>query len=82
MARKFRLTSAHVSDFLSTHLKEAVKQHIEYDGFHRMIAVYVANIDAANGDYCMLTRYVYDGNSTRVVYMAESLANWDSTWEM
>lgn len=70
------------SDLIKPHAHEAVKQYIEYDGFNRMSAVYVASAYAEDGDAAMKTEYVYVADSSRVVKMKESLTTWDSAWDI
>lgn len=76
------LGQVHPTDFIGPHGKEAVKQYIVYDGFLRMSETYVAMTDAAHGDRCLKTEYVYAGNSTRIIKMKESLGIWDSAWDV
>lgn len=70
------------SDFIAPHAKEAVKMYITYDGNSRMEFTYVAIYDAEDGEACMKTQYVYDSTSNRVVKMQETLAAWDSAWDV
>lgn len=72
----------HASNFLSTHLKEAVKMYIEYDATNRMVTTYTAGADADHGDHCIRTDYTYWGASLRIQKMRESLAAWDSSWDI
>ena len=70
------------SDFIRTQLNEAVKQYLVYDAFYRMIEIYVAPVDAVNTDPCLKTTYEYSGASVRIVKSKESIAAWDSTWDI
>lgn len=70
------------TDFVLSHQKEAVKQYIAYDGSSRMEYNYVALADAAHGEPCMVTQYVYDGASARVIKTKESLSTWNSAWDV
>ncbi len=70
------------TDLVKSHLAEAVKQYIVYDGSGRMIEVYSARTDAIDAESCGKTEYVYDGATTRVIKMKESLSAWDSTWDV
>jgi hypothetical protein len=71
-----------VTRFLKTQFKEAVKQYLVYDGFFRMTDVYAAPVDAVHGDECLRTQYAYDGGSVRIQKTKESIATWDSAWEI
>lgn len=68
------------------HLKiqahELIKQHCEYDGSGRMIEVYTVRNDAIDGTPCTVVKYVYDGLSSRVLYMKEEVSSWDAAWEL
>lgn len=70
------------TDFLKSHAEECVKMHFEYDGLDRMTQVYVAMVDADDGDKCMLTTYSYVGATGKVDNMKEELADWDSSWDI
>jgi hypothetical protein len=67
---------------LKTQAHELIKQHCEYDGSGRMVEVYTVRADAEDGTPCSVVRYAYDGLSSRVVYMEEDTAVWDSNWEV
>ena len=75
------LTDRKASDLVKSHLAEAIKQHIVYDGSERMSIVYTALAGALDGDQCGKTTYQYDGASTRVTGMKEELDVWDSAWD-
>jgi hypothetical protein len=47
-----------------------------------MVEVYTVRADAEDGTPCSVVRYAYDGLSSRVVYMEEDTAVWDSNWEV
>lgn len=70
------------SDLVKTHIAEAIKQYFEYDGSDRMVVVYSASTGALHGESCGKTEYAYDGGSTRVIKMKESLATWDEAWDI
>ena len=70
------------SDFIKPHAQEAIKQYMTYDGNNRMEYVYVAIATAEDGDPCMVTQYVYDGLSNRVIKMKESLSTWQAAWDV
>jgi hypothetical protein len=61
---------------LLTEMNEFVKKYIAYDASNRMEYVYVAKWNAINGEPCSVTRYVYDGVSTRVVKAKEYQGAW------
>lgn len=70
------------TDFVLPHAKEAVKMYIVYDGSNRMVETYTAIYDAVDGQQCLKTEYAYDGASTRITKMQESLSNWDESWDI
>ena len=74
--------TAHATDFMVSQIQEAVKTYTTYDGSSRPQYFYVAMVDAADGDKCQLTTYTYDGASSRIQKTKESLANWDSAWDI
>ncbi len=61
---------------------EYIKQHLVYDGSSRMIQVYEARANAVNGDTALLTTYAYDGVSTRISDMKETVSTWNSAWDI
>lgn len=67
---------------LKTQAHELVKQHIEYDGSNRAEYVYTVHSDAEDNTPCSVTRYSYDGISSRVVFMKEYTSAWDSAWDL
>lgn len=67
---------------LQTQAQELIKQHIVYDASLRPEYVYTVQADALNGTPCSAVRYSYAGDSSRVVYMKEFTAVWDSAWEV
>jgi hypothetical protein len=73
--------SVKASDFVSSHAKEGVKQHIVYDGSNRMTHVYVALATAEDGDRCMLTRYQYSGVTTLITGSVEEVSTWQGAWD-
>lgn len=73
---------AKASDFIGTHLHEAIKYYATYDASNRLEYTYVAQVETVNGGQCMKTQYVYDGTSTRVVKMKESKTTWNSAWDI
>jgi hypothetical protein len=70
------------TDFISPFQKESIKAHYVYDGTGRITHEYVASTAAVNGQSCLLTRYTYDGVTSRVVGMKEELSTWDETWDI
>lgn len=75
-------TTPSASHLLKTHAHEAVKQYIVYDGQGRMLTTYTALTNAAHGAVAEKTTYVYDGGSTRVIFMKEEIDAWDSAWDL
>ncbi len=71
-------TTAH----LLTSKHEFVKQFIEYDGSARMVSIYEARADAADGSPCMKTSYAYVTGTTRIEKRKEEEATWDSSWDI
>ncbi len=67
---------------LLTGEKEYIKQYFEYDGSARMVTVYEARANAADGEPCLKTTYEYVGATTRVEKMVEEEAEWDETWDI
>jgi hypothetical protein len=67
---------------LNTLKGEVVKVHHVYDGSDRLIERYEAVANAVHGAKCLRTDYTYDGASTRVVGMKESVSTWDSAWDI
>lgn len=48
----------------------------------RLLTIYEAPTDAADGTPCTRSDYVYDGVSTRILKTKESSANWDASWDV
>jgi hypothetical protein len=67
---------------LQTEAGEFVKQYIAYDSSSRPEYVYVAAAGAADGAPCSITRYTYDGTSSRVLKMKEYEGTWDSSYDI
>lgn len=65
-----------VKDFLQSIRNEPVKMYRSYDGSNRVQYQYEAITHAKDGDPCMRSEYVYDGVSTRVVKMKETIDVW------
>lgn len=76
------MADPNVSGYIATHSKENVKQYLAYDASSRMEYVYEARSNAAHGDKCLKTQYVYDGVSTRIIKMKETESLWDSSWDV
>lgn len=73
---------AKATDFVKTHIAEAIKQRFVYDGSDRMTDVYSASTDAKHGEACSHTQYEYVGTSGRVEKMKETMSTWDSSWDI
>lgn len=67
---------------LKTQQHELVKQHCEYDGNGRLNYVFTVRSDADHGTPCSVVRYGYSGVSSKVIYMKEYTAVWDSAWDL
>lgn len=67
-----------VKDFLTSIKNEPLKMYRTYDGSNRVEYQYEAITHAKDNDPCMVTQYVYDGLSTRVVKMKETIGTWVS----
>jgi hypothetical protein len=76
------MTTENKRAHLISEAHEFVKQYIAYDGSSRAEYIYVAPVDATNGTPCSVTRYVYDGISSRVLKMKEYQSTWNSTWDI
>lgn len=62
--------------------KEVMKLHRVYDGSNRVSEQYETFANTVHGGAALKTEYTYDGVSERVVGMKESLATWDSAWDI
>lgn len=65
-----------VREFLMAIKQEPVKMLRVYDATNRLATQYEAVTHAKNGDPCMKTEYTYDGTSSRVVKLKESVDIW------
>lgn len=70
------------TELLKQHEHELVKTHQEFDGSSRLEYTYTAKAEAADGDPCLVTRYSYSGASSRIVFLKEYYAVWDSDWDV
>ena len=70
------------SEMLTSHAKELVKQYITYDGFNRMEKVYIAHVNTPDGGICLITQYVYDGVTTRIIKSKEYPGTWLASYEI
>lgn len=69
-------------EFIKTGTSEYIKTYITYDGSSRMEYIYEARANAGNGDYCLITRYVYDGVSNRIIKSKEYAGTWSSSYDI
>lgn len=69
------------SDFIPSHLQEALKVHLVYDVRGRMVEQYEAQANALHGAKALKTSYQYDGTTTRIIGMKEEVSTWDSAWD-
>ena len=67
---------------LTTQAHEFVKQHIEYDASARPEYVYTVRADAVNGTPCSVVRYAYVGATSRIEFMREYSASWNTAWDV
>lgn len=70
------------TDLTKTIEAELIKTHIEYDVNNRAEYMYTAPAHATDGAPCIVTKYTYDGVSTRVVTFQEFKTVWDSAWDL
>jgi pyruvate carboxylase len=71
-----------VRDFLLSVGHGAMKVFRVFDGTNRLVTQYEAGTDAAAGDDCLRTDYGYDGATTRILKLKESIAQWDASWDL
>lgn len=71
-----------VRDTLKSVKYEAMKLYRVYDGQNRLVTQYDASSNAKNGDACLRTDYAYDGTTTRIQKLKESMAAWSSAWDL
>lgn len=69
-------------DFIASGQFEAIKMYITYDVNGRMEYVYSCHAEVADGDPCLVTQYVYDGVSSRIIKMKESMGTWSAAYEI
>jgi hypothetical protein len=67
---------------LKTTKNELVKQFVVYDLSSRPITMYEAREDTLHGGVCIKTQYSYIGATAQIEKRRESLAVWDSAWDM
>lgn len=67
---------------LTTQAHEFVKQHIDYDVNNRPEYVYTVRADATNNTPCSAVRYGYSGLTSRILFMKEYSATWNSAWDL
>lgn len=72
------------SEFNKSHMGELVKQYsvFEVAAPYRLTDTYTAYTDAPNNAPCVHTEYDYDGTSTRITKMKESVGTWNSSWDI
>jgi len=70
------------TSLLKSHLNEQMKTHIVYDGSIRPKYIFTAEIDAAEGDPCLVTEYVYHPTSTSdIIHRQERVYKWKAVWD-
>lgn len=70
------------TNLLKTGRDSQIKSYIAYDGSSRMEYVYETHTDAIDGAPCLVTQYVYDGASTRITKMKETVGTWSSSYDI
>lgn len=65
-----------------TGLKQALKTYCVYDDSLRLTDVYEVAVEAPHGAKCLRTQYQYVGTTSRILKEKESVASWDSSWDM
>lgn len=71
-----------VREFLTTIRQEPVKMIRVYDAGNRLITQYEAVTHAQDGDPCMRTDYTYDGSSSRVLKLKETVDTWLAAYDI
>ncbi len=66
---------------IKTQQSQYIKSHCIFDGTFRVTHLYEAPSAAVNGSPCMVTRFQFDGVSTRVSGSIEEDATWSSAWD-
>ena len=69
-------------DFIASGQFEAIKMYITYDVNGRMEFVYSCSKEVPDQGPCLVTQYVYDGVSSRVTKMKESIGTWLAAYEI
>lgn len=68
------------TEMLLSHEHGLTKSYTQYDSADRPFRVYTAVTNAANGDNCLVTEYIYrDAVSTQVKGVKEGYGTWDSS---
>lgn len=71
-----------VDIFLQSLNSNAVKSKSFYDGSNRVITRYETVTNAVHGQPCLRTDYTYVGATPNVDASKESMATWDSAWDI
>lgn len=61
---------------------ELSKFYYAYDALNRLEYIYEAVTEAIDGEVCIVTRFVYDGVTQRVVLQKEYNGTWSSTYDV
>lgn len=70
------------TSLLKSHQFEQAKQHIVYDAQNRPQLIFTADINATEGDPCLVTEYVYlNATSTDIISRQERTYSWKDTWD-
>lgn len=70
------------TELLKSHLLELTKVHNSYDTSNRIEYTYTAANDALHGAPCLVTRFSYDGVTSRILFAKEYYTTWDSAWDV
>ena len=76
------MTIPKATDFIKSQMAEGVKTYSVYDGSNRLSDVYTAMVDTEHGEQCIRTQYTYYDSTTRIKQTKESLATWNSSWDI
>lgn len=70
------------TEMLATQKDELIKQYVEFDGQNRVSKVYTTKTNAANGEPCTVTEYIYTSpTSTVMKARKEGHSTWSSAWD-
>ena len=78
-----KVTGQKREEIISLLRKEILKEKRFYlsDGTNREERIVQAHREANDSDFCLETRFIYDGSSRRISYKEENLILWQTAWE-